>query len=279
MRARFDEENNLYWGNELERSGAHVIYGVPELKTHSKVLLIVRKEEDKIERFVHFSTGNYNEINAKIYTDISYFTSKKMFGDDATKFFNYISSFGHEPEYNKLIASPHNIRDHFIKLIDEEIQYHNEFGNGHLIFKMNSITDVKIINKIYQAAQKGVKVELIVRGICCINPGVEGLSENITVRSILGRYLEHMRIYYFHHNGAQKVYIGSADLMTRNMENRIELVLPITDRLNRNKLIRLLKLQLQDNQKARMNVQSEYSYIENDEKPINSQIKLYDILK
>ena len=279
LRARFDEENNLYWGNELERSGAHVIYGVHELKTHSKVMLIVRKEEDKIERFVHFSTGNYNEINAKIYTDISYFTSKKMFGDDATKFFNYVSSFGKKPIYNKLIASPFNIRNYFINLIDEEIKYHKEFGNGHLIFKMNSITDITMIDKIYEASQKGVKVDLIVRGICCINPGIEGLSENISVQSIVGRYLEHMRIYYFHNNGNEKVYIGSADLMTRNMENRIELVLPITDRQNRNKLIRLLKIQLEDNVKARENIKSEYNYKRNKKKPVNSQIKLYDILK
>ncbi len=279
LRARFDEENNLYWGNELERSGAHVIYGVPELKTHSKVLLIVRKEEDKIERFVHFSTGNYNENNAKIYTDISYFTSKKMFGDDATKFFNYISSFGKTPKYNKLIASPYNIRNHFIGLIDEEIRYHKECNNGHLIFKMNSLSDIKLIDKLYEASQVGVKIDLIVRGICCINPGVEGLSENINVISIVGRYLEHMRVYYFNSNDTKKIYIGSADLMTRNMENRIELVLPITDRLNKNKLIRLLELQLKDNVKARSNISSEYTYLLNEEKKINSQIDLYKILK
>lgn len=279
LRARFDEENNLYWGNQLERSGAHVIYGVPELKTHSKVLLIVRKEENKIERFVHFSTGNYNENNAKIYTDISYFTSKRMFGDDATKFFNYISSFGQAPSYNKLIASPYNIRDHYIKLIDEEIQFHKLHGNGHLIFKMNAITDITMIEKLYEASNQGVKVDLIVRGICCINPGVPGLSENITVRSIVGRYLEHMRIYFFHNNGTKKVFIGSADLMTRNMENRIELVLPVTDRLNKNKLLRLLDLQLKDNIKARQNIESTYSYIVSETKKINSQIELFKILK
>lgn len=279
LRARFDEENNLHWGNQLERSGAHVIYGVPELKTHSKVLLIVRKEENKIERFVHFSTGNYNENNAKIYTDISYFTSKKTIGDDATKFFNYISSFGKVPTYSRVIASPFNIRNQFMRLIDQEIKYHKEFNNGHLIFKMNSITDIKIIEKLYEASREGVKVDLIVRGICCVNPGVPGLSENIRVISIIGKYLEHMRVYYFHSNGKNEVIFSSADLMTRNMENRIEIALPVTDRLIKNKLIRLLKLQLSDNVKARVNNESVYSYVESDSKRVNAQIDLFKILK
>jgi polyphosphate kinase len=279
LRARFDEENNLLWGNELERAGAHVIYGVPELKTHSKLMLIVRRAQNKIERFVHFSTGNYNENNAKIYTDISYFTAKKAVGSDATVFFNYISSFGEQPYYQKLIASPNNIRNAFFKEIDQEIAYHEVHNDGHMIFKMNSITDIKMIEKIYEAAQRGVRVDLIVRGICCVNPQVEGLSENIHVRSIVGRYLEHMRVYYFHHHGDKSVYIGSADLMTRNMENRIELILPITDRLSKNKLYRLLMLQLKDNVKARENIGSEYSYVRNDLPKVNAQIETYKIVK
>lgn len=278
LKARFDEENNLKWGNILERAGAHVIYGVPTLKTHSKVLLIVRRTKEGIERFVHLSTGNYNEINAKIYTDVSYFTSKKTIGSDSTLFFNYISSFSKKPLYKRLVASPTSIREEFYKNVDNEIKVHQETGKGHIIIKINSISDVKIIEKLYDAAQKGVKIDLIVRGICCLNPGVPQLSENIRVISIIGRYLEHMRIFYFHNDGKPQVYISSADLMTRNMENRIELALNITDPRSKNKLIKLLQLQLSDNVKARENIQGKYEYVNNDLPKINSQIDLYKIL-
>lgn len=279
LKARFDEENNLYWGNILERAGAHVIYGVPTLKTHSKLLLIVRRTSNLVERFVHFSTGNYNENNAKIYTDISYFTSKKIIGDDATKFFNYISSFSKKPNYRKLIASPDSIRNKLFELIDNEVMNHKEHQNGHVILKMNSISDKKVIDKIYEASQKGVKFDLIVRGICCIVPGVEGLSENIRVISIIGRYLEHMRVYHFYNNGKEDTYISSADLMTRNMENRIELAMQITDRSAKAKIKKLLYLQLSDNVKARENINGVYHNINTEEtEQINSQIKLYQYL-
>jgi polyphosphate kinase len=279
LRARFDEENNLFWGNQLERAGAHVIYGVPSLKTHSKLLLVVRRTENAVERFVHFGTGNYNENNAKIYTDISYFTSKKMIATDATKFFNYISSFSKKPSYQKFIASPYGIRNQLIGLIDKEISYQKKEKNGHIIMKMNAITDIPIMEKLYEASNAGVKIDLIVRGICCINPGVPNQSENIHVRSIVGRYLEHMRMYYFHHNGKEELLISSADTMTRNMEKRIELALPIKDVTSKRRCIKLLQLQLQDTVKARVNNKGHYDYVKDADEEINSQIMLYDMIR
>ena len=279
LRARFDEENNLYWGNILERAGAHVIYGVPQLKTHSKVLLIVRRTENAIERFVHFGTGNYNEDNAKIYTDASYFTSKKMIGDDATKFFNYISSYSRKPDYKRMIASPLSIRDLLIEAMDQEVRNQKQFGNGHIIIKINSITDIQMIEKLYSVAQQGVKIDLIIRGICCLVPKIPGISENIRVISIVGRYLEHMRIYYFYNNGAEDTYLSSADLMTRNMENRIELALKITDKPSKSKITRLLNLQLADNVKARENILGKYEHVPHDTPAVDSQLNLYKKIK
>ncbi|MEC9485339.1 MAG: polyphosphate kinase 1 [Candidatus Izemoplasma sp.] len=279
LKARFDEENNLYWGNVLERAGAHVIYGVPHLKTHSKVFLVVRRDQSRVEQFVHFSTGNYNEDNAKIYTDASYFTSKKWIGEDAAKFFNYISSYTKKPTYKKMIASPDSIRDMLFSSIDQEIANKKASKKAHIIFKINAITDVKMINKLYQASQAGVQIDMIVRGICCLNPQVPGLSDNIRVISIVGRYLEHMRIYYFYHEGKDKLYLSSADLMTRNMENRIELALDITDRVSKRRLLKLLHLQLSDNVKARENIQGTYEKIETSKPKVNAQMALYDMLK
>ncbi|MCF7925233.1 MAG: polyphosphate kinase 1 [Candidatus Izimaplasma sp.] len=279
LKARFDEENNLYWGNVLERAGAHVIYGVPHLKTHSKVCLVVRRDQTGVEQFVHFSTGNYNEDNAKIYTDVSFFTAKKWIGEDASKFFNYISSYTKKPEYKKMMASPDSIRELLFSSIDREIAHQANGKQSHIIIKINSITDVKMINKLYEASQAGVKIDMIVRGICCLNPQVPGLSENIHVISIVGRYLEHMRIYYFYNDNKQDVYLSSADLMTRNMENRIELALHITDRTSKNRVIKLLKLQLKDNVKARENIKGTYHYVNNDSPQLNSQIKLYKELQ
>ncbi len=279
LRARFDEENNLYWGYELEKAGAHVIYGVPNLKTHSKVLLVVRREKNIVEQFVHFGTGNYNEDNARIYTDASYFTSKKMIGEDATKFFNYISTFTRRPNYNKFVASPHDIKKMLMDKIDQEIDHQKNYGNGHIIIKINSITDIQMITKLYEASQAGVKIDMIVRGICALYPGEPGLSENIRVISIVGRYLEHMRIYYFNNNGAEDIYLSSADLMTRNMSNRIELAMKITNVPAKSKIRRLLKLQLADNVKARENIQGNYYYVKDGNKPLDSQMAFYKYLK
>ncbi|MFC3882418.1 RNA degradosome polyphosphate kinase [Bacillus songklensis] len=227
LKARFDEENNVHWAKELEQAGCHVIYGMTHLKTHSKITLVVRRKKGQIERFVHLGTGNYNDATARIYTDMGLITSNQQIGLDATNFFNYLSGHMEKPKYHHLSVSPFGIRKAFLKLINEEMLYHKQYGNGRIIAKMNSLTDKKIIMKLYEASNAGVKIDLIVRGVCCLRPGVKGVSENINVRSIVGTFLEHTRVYCFHHNGENKVFLSSADMMTRNMENRVEILFPI----------------------------------------------------
>ncbi len=227
LKARFDEENNVQWAKELEKAGCHVIYGMTHLKTHSKITLVVRRKNGNIEQFVHLGTGNYNDQTAKTYTDFGYITTKHKFGIDATHFFNYLSGYTQKPDYHHLVVAPDDIRGEFIKLIDSEIEIHKKHGNGHIIAKMNSLTDKKLIIKLYEASTEGVKIELIIRGICCLKPGIEKVSENIRVISIVGRFLEHSRIYFFHQNGEEKIYLSSADMMTRNMEKRVEILFPI----------------------------------------------------
>ncbi|MGL4820901.1 MAG: RNA degradosome polyphosphate kinase, partial [Bacilli bacterium] len=216
LKARFDEENNVHWARELEKAGCHVIYGMNNLKTHSKITLVVRRQAGRIERFVHLGTGNYNDVTAKIYTDIGYLTSDPEVGEDATHFFNYLTGYTDQPKYNQIFVSPFNIQEHFISLIHQEIAYHELHGNGRIIAKMNSLTDKPLIDVLYLASQKGVQIDLIVRGTCCLRAGIPFVSENIRVRSIVGRFLEHSRIYYFHHNGKELFYLSSADWMTRN---------------------------------------------------------------
>ena len=251
LKARFDEENNVQWAKELEKAGCHVIYGMTHLKTHSKITLVVRRRNSVIERFVHLGTGNYNDQTAKTYTDHGYITTKRKFGIDATNFFNYLSGYTEKPEYHHLVVAPDDIRGEFIKLIDQEIEFHKKNNNGHIIAKMNSLTDKKLIMKLYEASSEGVKIELIIRGICCLKPGIKEVSENIRVISIVGRLLEHSRIYYFHHNGEEKIYLSSADMMTRNMEKRVEILFPIFEGKLKKKLKSFLALQLSDNLKAR----------------------------
>lgn len=251
LRARFDEANNVQWAKELEKAGCHVIYGMTYLKTHSKITLVVRRRNGKIERFVHLGTGNYNDQTAKIYTDMGYMTSKRKFGIDATNFFNFLSGYTEKPEFFHLVVSPYNIRYEFMRLVDEEIDFHKRYGTGHIVAKMNSLTDKEIMMKLYEASCAGVKIDLIVRGICCLKPGIPNVSKNIRVISILGRFLEHSRIYYFHHNGEEKLYLSSADLMTRNMDKRVEILFPIFDGTLKRKVIHILELQLRDNIKAR----------------------------
>jgi len=270
LKARFDEENNVQWAKELEKAGCHVIYGMTHLKTHSKITLVVRRKNGVIERFVHLGTGNYNDQTAKIYTDFGYITTKEKFGIDATNFFNYLSGYTQKPVYHHLVVAPHDIRGEFIKLIDQEIEYHKQFNNGHIIAKMNSLTDKKIIMKLYEASTLGVKIELIIRGICCLKPRIENVSENIRVISIVGRFLEHSRIYYFHHNGEEKIYLSSADMMTRNMEKRVEILFPIFEGKLKKKLKHLLSLQLSDNLKAReQDNEGVYHYIQKKENEPN----------
>ncbi|KIL44701.1 RNA degradosome polyphosphate kinase [Jeotgalibacillus soli] len=273
LKARFDEENNVQWAKELEQAGCHVIYGMNFLKTHSKITLVVRRRNGKIERFVHLGTGNYNDQTAKLYTDMAIITTKRNFGVDATNFFNYLSGYTEKPSYHHLVVAPYSIRDEFCKLVDQEIKSHKQFGNGLIMAKMNSLTDKELIMKLYEASCAGVKVNLIVRGICCLRPGIKGVSENIQVRSIIGRFLEHSRIYYFYHNGEENIYLSSADLMTRNMEKRVEILFPIHDAIHKVRLLSILELQMSDNQKARyQDANGRYHYVDQSLSiPIHSQ--------
>ena len=280
LKARFDEENNVQWAKELERSGCHVIYGMTHLKTHSKITLVVRHKQGQIERFVHLGTGNYNDATARIYTDIGLITSNRKIGIDATNFFNYLSGHMEKPEFHHLSISPFGLRDKFIELIGQEIDYHKQFGNGHIIAKMNSLTDKQLILKLYEASNAGVKIDLIVRGTCCLRPGIKGVSENITVRSIVGMFLEHSRIYYFHHNGENKIFLSSADMMTRNMENRVEILFPIFKAHLKQRIKKWLNLMLEDNSKAReQDSTGKYHYVEmaNNEVEVNSQLLLCEM--
>lgn len=252
LKARFDEENNVHWAKELEQSGCLVIYGMNNLKTHSKITLVVRRRQGKIERFVHLGTGNYNDATAKIYTDLGIITSNKEFGIDATNFFNYLSGYTEKPTFHHLVVAPFDIRDEFITLIDEEIKCHKKHGNGFIRAKMNSLTDKDLMMKLYEASINGVKIELLIRGICCLRPGIPGISENITVTSIVGRFLEHSRIYWFHHNGQDKVFLSSADMMTRNMVKRVEILFPIYSNDIKQRVMDILMTQLADTAKARI---------------------------
>ncbi|MBT2758028.1 RNA degradosome polyphosphate kinase [Mesobacillus foraminis] len=278
LKARFDEENNVQWAKELEKAGCHVIYGINHLKTHSKITLVVRKGKNSIDRFVHLGTGNYNDATAKTYTDLGLITSNQKIGIDATNFFNYLSGYMEKPRYHHLSVAPFAIRDDLIRLIDQEIYFHKQSGNGRIIAKMNSITDKPIIMKLYEASCAGVKIDLIVRGICCLKPGIHGISENIRVLSIVGRFLEHTRIYSFHHNGEEKIFLSSADLMTRNMENRVEIQFPILNGKLKKRIQSIFSLMLSDNVKARVqDSQGNYHYVKRgpEEEEIDSQLILY----
>ncbi len=274
LKARFDEENNVHWAKLLEQAGCLVIYGMNNLKTHSKITLVVRRRQGKIERFVHLGTGNYNDATAKIYTDMGIITSNKEFGIDATNFFNYLSGYTDKPKFHHLVVAPYDIRDAFIALIDEEIRCHREHQNGFIKAKMNSLTDKDLMMKLYEASIAGVKIELIIRGICCIRPGIPGISDNITVTSIVGRFLEHSRIFWFHHNGENKLFLSSADMMTRNMVKRVEILFPVYSPAIKQRIFSIMNLQLEDNQKARIqDANGKYHYKEDYKgtKQINSQ--------
>ena len=274
LKARFDEENNVHWAKQLEQAGCLVIYGMNNLKTHSKITLVVRRRQGKIERFVHLGTGNYNDATAKIYTDMGIITSNKEFGIDATNFFNYLSGYTDKPQFHHIVVAPYDIRDEFIQLIDEEIACHRQYGNGFIRAKMNSLTDKDLMVKLYEASIEGVKIELIIRGICCIRPGIPGISENITVTSIVGRFLEHSRIFWFHHNGENKLFLSSADMMTRNMVKRVEILFPVYSIEIKKRIFTIMQLQLKDNQKARIqDSNGKYHYKEdhNSDEKVNSQ--------
>lgn len=278
LKARFDEEKNIQWAKKLEKAGVHVIYGITGLKTHSKITLIIRHQENGIQRYVHLGTGNYNDSTAKLYTDMGILTAKDSFGEDATNFFNHLSGFSEKPEWNEISTSPFEMRETLMTMIDKEIALHKEHGNGRIIAKMNSLTDKPIIKKLYEASMQGVRIDLIVRGICCLRPGLKGVSEHITVRSIIDRFLEHSRIFYFQHGGEDRMYLSSADWMTRNMEKRIEILFPVSEPAIKQKVKQVLDYGLQDNVKARMQMaDGTYMYVSRRKKeaPFRSQDALY----
>jgi polyphosphate kinase len=252
LKARFDEGSNIEWARALESQGGHVVYGLPGLKVHAKAALIVRQEGDQIQRYVHLGTGNYNPTTARLYTDIGLLTSDEDIGADVTDLFNFLTGYSAKADYRKLLVAPINLRSRFEELIRREIQHQRENGGGYIILKMNSLTDAKMVRLLYEASQAGVKIDLLVRGMCCLRPGVPRVSETIRVISIVGRFLEHSRIYYFHNGGDEVIYVGSADLMSRNLNRRVEVLFPIEDRrVIRHLRDRVLELYLQDNVKAR----------------------------
>jgi polyphosphate kinase len=229
LKARFDEENNIGWAQQLEQHGVHVAYGVAGLKTHCKATLVVRREPDGLRRYVHLATGNYNATTAKMYEDLGLLTARQDIGSDVSELFNVLTGYSQQDTYRKLWVAPARLRQHMLEAIFREIEAHQRTGTGRLIFKVNALVDKEVIRALYAASQAGVNIDLIVRGVCCLRPGVPGWSETIRVRSIVGRFLEHSRIFYFHNGGADEVYLGSADLMERNFDRRVEVVFPVDD--------------------------------------------------
>ncbi|MGA7839247.1 MAG: polyphosphate kinase 1 [Ignavibacteriaceae bacterium] len=275
LKARFDEENNIFWARELEKVGVHVVYGLVGLKTHGKMTLVVRKESEGVNRYVHVSTGNYNAITAKTYTDIGFFTTDPDICTDIADLFNYLTGYSTLDNFNKIIAAPVNMREKFIAKILREIENVKNGKEGKIIFKLNALVDPLIISALYEASNNGVKIDLIVRGICCLVPGVKGLSENIKVISIVGRFLEHSRVYYFYNDGRDELYISSADMMQRNLDRRVEIAIPIENEVIKTDLLRtLIKHALRDNEKARkLSQDMKYTLIErtNEDKKVNCQ--------
>ena len=260
LKARFDEENNIVWAKMLEKAGCHVIYGLLGLKTHSKITLVVRREADGIRRYVHLGTGNYNDSTAKLYTDCGLLTCAEPIGEDATAVFNMLSGYSEPKNWNKLSLAPLWLRERFTELIQRETEHARNGGEAHIIAKMNSLCDRDIIALLYEASAAGVKIELIVRGICCLKTGIPGVSENITVHSIVGNFLEHARIFYFHNNGMEEYYMGSADWMPRNLDKRVEILFPVEDEKLKTELGHILQIQLDDNVKSHI-LQPDGSYV------------------
>ena len=252
LKARFDEENNIVWARKLEKAGCHVIYGLVGLKTHSKITLVVRREEEGIRRYVHLGTGNYNDSTAKLYTDMGMFTCKRSYGEDATAVFNMLSGYSEPLSWNKLALAPTWLRTRFVELINRERDYAAMGKPARIVAKMNSLCDAGIINALYEASAAGVQIELIVRGICCLKQGVPGMSETIQVRSIVGTFLEHSRIFYFENDGSPEIYMGSADWMPRNLDKRVEILFPVEDPDLKKEIVHILHTQLADNTKAHL---------------------------
>ena len=274
LKARFDEENNIVWAKKLEKAGCHVIYGLVGLKTHSKITLVVRKEEDEIRRYVHLGTGNYNDSTAKLYTDMGMFTSKTRYGEDATAVFNMLSGYSEPLVWNKLSLAPLWLRSKFLSLIEREKEHAKNGRPARIIAKMNSLCDPGIIEALYDASEAGVEIDLIVRGICCLRAGIKGLSEHIRVRSIVGTFLEHSRIFYFENNGNAEYYMGSADWMPRNLDKRVEILFPVEDPILQEEIYHILHIQLSDTKKAHL-LMPDGHYVKVDQRgktPLNSQL-------
>lgn len=274
LKARFDEENNIVWAKKLEKAGCHVIYGLVGLKTHSKITLVVRKEEDEIRRYVHLGTGNYNDSTAKLYTDMGMFTSKTRYGEDATAVFNMLSGYSEPLVWNKLSLAPLWLRGKFLSLIEREKEHAKNGRPARIIAKMNSLCDPGIIEALYDASEAGVEIDLIVRGICCLRAGIKGLSEHIRVRSIVGTFLEHSRIFYFENNGNAEYYMGSADWMPRNLDKRVEILFPVEDPILQEEIYHILHIQLSDTKKAHL-LMPDRHYVKVDQRgktPLNSQL-------
>jgi polyphosphate kinase len=275
LKARFDEESNIEWAKALERAGVHVVYGLIGLKIHSKVALVVRREQDRIARYVHLSTGNYNAVTAHLYTDIGLFTADDDIADDVSNLFNYLTGYSYKSDYKKLLVSPVNLRRRMEALIEREIKHAKAGRKARLVFKMNALVDPAMIQALYRASRAGVKIQLLVRGMCCLRPGLTGISDNIEVYSVVGRFLEHSRVYCFHNNGDEEVYVGSADLMTRNIDHRVEVLVPIEDpKIVRHICDDVLGVYFADTAKSRQMLASG-AYVRrkpaDGKKPVNSQ--------
>ena len=261
LKARFDEENNIYWARRLERVGVHVVYGLVGLKTHSKIVLVVRREKDKMRRYVHIGTGNYNPKTARLYTDLGLFSCREELGADLTDLFNFLTGYSRQKSYREIIVAPVNMRDRFLELIKREIENVQNGFYGRIVAKMNALVDPQIISALYEASRAGVQIDLIIRGICCLRPGLLNLSHNIRVISIIGRFLEHSRIYYFYNNNQEEIYIGSADWMRRNLDRRVEVITPIKDQEIAKDLQEILGIMLADNRHA-WELQPDGNYIQ-----------------
>ena len=261
LKARFDEENNIYWARRLERVGVHVVYGFVGLKTHAKVVLIVRRESDCIRRYVHIGTGNYNPKTSQIYTDLGLFSCREDLGSDLTDLFNYLTGYSRQRSYHQLLIAPVNMRDRLIALIRREIEHSQNGIPGRIVAKMNALVDPQIIATLYEASRAGVRIDLIIRGVCCLRPGVKELSENIRVISVVGRFLEHSRIYYFHNQGQEEIYLGSADWMPRNLDRRVEAITPVRDPEIVKDLQEILGIILADDRQA-WELQSDGGYVQ-----------------
>lgn len=278
LKARFDEERNIAWARQLEQAGCHVVYGLVGLKTHAKTILVVRQEQDGLRRYVHVGTGNYNDNTAKLYTDVGLFTSNPIVGEDASILFNEVTGYAVPQNLKQFAVAPTNLKNRLFELIDREAEYARQGKPARIIGKMNSLSNQEMVDKLYEASQAGVRIDLIVRGVCCLRPGVTGVSENITVRSIVDRFLEHSRLFYFEGGGQPEVYLSSADWMTRNLTRRIELMCPISDPQLREIATEILLVSLRDNVKARLlGANGQYTRIVNELPPFRSQFEAQNI--